>query len=91
MAKTKIIGKVIRISDQRRTIAVEFTRLKREKIYGKVLKVSGKLLAQSKLPVEIGDIAEVVETAPKSARKSWELSRVINPVRDNGISSNGVK
>jgi ribosomal protein S17 len=76
MAKTKFIGKVAKVYADGKTVSLISQRTEREKIYGKVIKSTKKLIADCNVKVDIGDQVEVVEISPVSKRKTWKVINV---------------
>lgn len=76
MAKTRFIGKVTKVYADGKTVSLISQRTEREKIYGKVIKSTKKLIADCNVKVDIGDRVEVVEISPVSKRKTWKVINV---------------
>ncbi|MBC8263132.1 MAG: 30S ribosomal protein S17 [Anaerolineales bacterium] len=61
-----------------KTVVVEVERLKRHRLYGKVLKRTRKYLAHDeKNACRIGDLVRIVESRPLSRRKSWVVEQIM--------------
>ncbi len=61
-----------------KTVAVEVERLKRHRLYGKVLKRTKKYMAHDeKNACRIGDLVRIVESRPLSRRKSWVVEEIM--------------
>jgi small subunit ribosomal protein S17 len=73
--KTRV-GRVV--SDKMdKTVVVVVERLKMHPLYGRVVKVSKKLMAHDdKDECRIGDVVKLVETRPLSKRKRWRVEEI---------------
>ncbi len=61
-----------------KTVVVEVERLKRHRLYGKVLKRAKKYMAHDeKNACRIGDLVRIVESRPLSRRKSWVVEQIM--------------
>ena len=61
-----------------KTIVVEVERLKRHRIYGKVLKRTKKYMAHDEQNAcRIGDLVRIVESRPLSRRKHWVVEEIM--------------
>ena len=61
-----------------KTIVVEVERLKRHRIYGKVLKRTKKYMAHDEQNAcRIGDLVRIVESRPLSRRKHWAVEQIM--------------
>jgi small subunit ribosomal protein S17 len=71
-----MVGKVV--SDKMdKTIVVLVERLYMHPLYGRVVKVSKKLMAHDeKGECRIGDVVQLVETRPLSKRKRWRVAEI---------------
>jgi len=66
-------GKVVSVSGEK-TIVVQTERRKRHPLYGKVIKMTGKLHAHDeKSQAKVGDEVTIGETRPLSKLKRWRL------------------
>jgi len=45
-------------------------------MYGKVMKLTKKLIADCEIAVKVGDQIEVVETSPVSKKKTWRVVKI---------------
>lgn len=79
--RTKKVGTVI--SDKmEKTVVVEVTRSIKNPRYGRFQKRSVKFLADDRvLGCKPGDVVEIEETRPLSARKRWRVKSVISRAR----------
>jgi small subunit ribosomal protein S17 len=74
---TKKIGIVVS-AKMEKTVAVEVTRTVKEARYGRYQKQSKKFLADDRvLGARLGDIVEIEETRPLSARKRWRVRAIV--------------
>jgi len=61
-----------------KTIVVEVERLKRHRLYGKVLKRTRKYLAHDEENAcRIGDLVRIIESRPLSRRKHWVVEQIM--------------
>lgn len=61
-----------------KTVVVEVTRTVKDTRYGRFMKKSKRFLADDRvLGVKLGDIVEIEETRPLSARKRWRVRSVV--------------
>jgi small subunit ribosomal protein S17 len=75
--RKRLIGRVT--SDKMdKTVVVEVERLKRHRLYGKVLKRTKKYMAHDEENAcRIGDLVRIVESRPLSRRKSWVVEEIM--------------
>ncbi|MEO7992997.1 MAG: 30S ribosomal protein S17 [bacterium] len=79
--KRMLKGKVVSTKMQK-TIVVEVERLKRHRLYEKVLRVHKKYTAHDENgDAHEGDFVEIVESRPLSKTKRWALTRIIERAR----------
>ncbi|MCC6130337.1 MAG: 30S ribosomal protein S17 [Acidobacteria bacterium] len=75
--RTKKVGTVVS-TKMEKTVVVEVTRTVREARYGRYMKQSKKFLADDRvLGARLGDIVEIEETRPLSARKRWRVRAIV--------------
>ncbi len=61
-----------------KTVVVEVERLKRHRIYGKVLKRTKKYMAHDeKNACRIGDLVRIIESRPLSRKKHWVVEEIM--------------
>lgn len=61
-----------------KTVVVEVERLKRHRLYGKVLKRTKKYMAHDEENAcRIGDLVRIVESRPLSRRKHWVVEEIV--------------
>lgn len=61
-----------------KTVVVEVERLKRHRLYGKVLKRTKKYMAHDEENTcRIGDLVRIVESRPLSRRKHWVVEEIM--------------
>jgi small subunit ribosomal protein S17 len=79
--RTRKVGVVL--SDKmEKTVVVEVTRLVKHGRYGRFQKKSVRFLADDRvLKAKPGDVVEIEETRPLSARKRWRVKSVITRSR----------
>ena len=75
--RRRIVGVVV--SDKTaKTIVVEIDRTVRHPVYRKVLRRSERYMAHDeKDEAKEGDLVQIVESRPLSARKRWTLEQVV--------------
>jgi small subunit ribosomal protein S17 len=80
-SRTRKIGKVVSAKMQK-TVVVEVERSIRHGRYGKFQKRSMKFLADDRvIGCKPGDVVEIEETRPLSAKKRWRVKTVITQGR----------
>jgi small subunit ribosomal protein S17 len=61
-----------------KTVVVEIQRLRRHRLYGKVMKKYTRLMAHDESNAcGIGDTVRVVESRPLSRRKRWAVAEIL--------------
>jgi len=61
-----------------KTVVVEVERLKRHRLYGKVLKRTKKYMAHDEENTcRIGDLVRIIESRPLSRRKHWVVEEIM--------------
>jgi len=61
-----------------KTVVVEVERLKRHRLYGKVLKRTKKYLAHDEESAcRVGDLVRIIESRPLSRRKHWVVEEIM--------------
>jgi len=61
-----------------KTVVIEVQRLKRHRLYGKVLKRTKKYLAHDEgNACRIGDLVRIIESRPLSRRKHWVVEQIM--------------
>jgi len=76
MSKKTLIGKVV--TSSQKTISVEVERQVKNRLYQKMQKIHKKILAHDEtMQAKVGEMVEIIETKPRSLRKSWALSKVL--------------
>ena len=82
MEETKANRKVrtgIVVSDKMdKTIVVRVDRMAKHKLYGKPVLRSKKFMAHDETnECRLGDKVQIAETRPSSARKRWEVAKIV--------------
>jgi len=79
--KNRKTGKVV--SDKmEKTVVVEVTRLVKNERYGRYQKKSATFLADDRVHgCRVGDVVEIEETRPLSAKKRWRVKSVVTRSR----------
>ncbi len=76
--KSRKVGKVVS-AKMEKTVVVEVTRTIKNTRYGRFQKRSVKFLADDRtFGCQPGDVVEIEETRPLSARKRWRVKAVIS-------------
>jgi small subunit ribosomal protein S17 len=75
--RARLVGKVIS-NKMTKTVVVEITRAKRHPLYGKVIRTNKRLKAHDELKCNVGDMVQIVESAPISKEKRWVVEKVVN-------------
>ena len=61
-----------------KTVVVQVERLKRHRLYGKVIKVTKKYMVHDEENAcHIGDLVRIVESRPLSRRKHWVVEEIL--------------
>ena len=61
-----------------KTVVVEVERLKRHRLYGKVLKRTKKYMAHDEESAcRVGDLVRIIESRPLSRRKHWVVEEIM--------------
>lgn len=60
-----------------KTVVVKIDRTYRHPLYRKVIHASSKVKAHDELDCKIGDMVEIVESAPISREKAWVVQSII--------------
>ncbi|HBW47620.1 TPA: 30S ribosomal protein S17 [bacterium] len=85
--RKELIG-TVRSNAMEKTIVVDITRTRLDKLYKKQLKVTKKIMAHDeKNSAKVGDKVRVVECRPLSKSKRWRLVEVIERAKllDSGV------
>jgi small subunit ribosomal protein S17 len=81
--RTRKTGKVVS-AKMEKTVVVEVTRFVRHARYGRIQKRTVRFLADDRvLKCQPGDVVEIEETRPLSARKRWRVKSVV--ARGRGV------
>ncbi len=79
--RTRKVGTVVS-NKMEKTVVVEVTRLVKNPRYGRFQKRSVRFLADDRVhPCQPGDVVEIEETRPLSARKRWRVRSVVTAGR----------
>ena len=82
--RTRKIGIVVS-AKMEKTVTVEVTRTIKNERYGRFMKRSAKFLADDRvLGCKPGDVVEIEETRPLSARKRWRVISIITKTQREG-------
>jgi small subunit ribosomal protein S17 len=75
--KKEVFGRVV--SDKMdKSVVVKVERQVRHGLYGKALRLSSKFMAHDEAnAAKVGDRVAIVEARPRSARKRWVVTRVV--------------
>ncbi len=68
---------VVTSNKMMKTVVVKIDRTYRHPLYRKVVHASSKVKAHDELDCKIGDMVEIVESAPISREKAWVVSSII--------------
>ena len=61
-----------------KTVVVEVERLKRHRLYGKVLKRTKKYMAHDEESAcRVGDLVRIIESRPLSRRQHWVVEEIM--------------
>ncbi len=79
--RTRKVGTVVSAKMQN-TVAVEVTRTVRHGRYGRFQKRTRRFLADDRaIDAQPGDVVEIEETRPLSARKRWRVTAIVTKAR----------
>jgi small subunit ribosomal protein S17 len=79
--RTRKTGKVVS-AKMEKTVVVEVTRTVKNEQYGRFQKKSARFLADDRvLGAKPGDVVEIEETRPLSARKRWRVRAIVTSAR----------
>lgn len=79
--RTRKTGKVVS-AKMEKTVVVEVTRTVKNPQYGRFQKKSARFLADDRvLGAKPGDVVEIEETRPLSARKRWRVRAIVTAAR----------
>jgi small subunit ribosomal protein S17 len=66
-----------------KTVVVRVERLKRHRIYGKVLRIAKKYKAHdAENACQIGDLVRIIESRPLSREKRWVVEEILARARE---------
>jgi len=68
---------VVTSNKMMKTVVVKIDRTYRHPLYRKVVHASSKVKAHDELDCKIGDMVEIVESAPISREKAWVVQSII--------------
>jgi small subunit ribosomal protein S17 len=68
---------VVTSNKMMKTVVVKIDRTYRHPLYRKVIHASSKVKAHDELDCKIGDMVEIVESAPISREKAWVVQSII--------------
>ncbi len=77
--RRRLVGRVT--SDKmQKTVVVAVERLRRHRLYGKVIRVVKRYMAHDEHEIaKVGDLVRIVESRPISKRKRWVVEAVLRP------------
>jgi small subunit ribosomal protein S17 len=75
-SRRRITG-VVTSDKMMKTVVVEISRTFRHPLYGKVVHATKRVKAHDELGAKIGDLVQIVETAPMSREKSWIVETIV--------------
>jgi small subunit ribosomal protein S17 len=75
--RARLVGKVVS-NKMTKTVVVEIVRTKRHPLYGKVIRTRKRLKAHDEIKCSVGDVVQIVESAPISKEKRWVVEKVVN-------------
>jgi len=68
---------VVTSNKMMKTVVVKIDRTYRHPLYRKVIHASSKVKAHDEFECKIGDMVEIVESAPISREKAWVVQSII--------------
>ena len=88
--KNRKIGTVVSTKMQK-TVVVEVTRTVRHNRYGRFQKRSVRFLADDRVHnCQVGDVVEIEETRPLSAKKRWRIKSIVTKVGAGKVAAASV-
>jgi small subunit ribosomal protein S17 len=79
--RNRKVGKVVS-AKMEKTVVVEVTRLVKHPRYGRFQKKSERFLADDRaVEAKPGDVVEIEETRPLSAKKRWRVKKIVTHAR----------
>jgi len=73
-----LMGRVIRNKTEK-TVVVEVERLRRHRLYGKVIRKNTRLMVHDEgNACQVGDMVRIIETRPLSKRKRWAVMEILS-------------
>ncbi len=77
MNERRRITGVVTSNKMMKTVVVKIERTYRHPLYRKVVHASSKVKAHDELGCNIGDIVQIVESAPISREKAWVVEAIV--------------
>ncbi len=75
--KMEKIGLVVRCGMQK-TKVVELKQLKKDRMYGKYVKVRKRVMAHDESDIcKVGDVVKLIQTRPMSRTKRWAILEIL--------------
>jgi small subunit ribosomal protein S17 len=68
---------VVKSNRMTKTVVVEITRTYRHPLYRKVVHASNRVKAHDEIGCQIGDLVQIVESAPISHDKRWVVEAIV--------------
>jgi small subunit ribosomal protein S17 len=88
--RNRKIGTVVSAKMQK-TVVVEVTRTVRHNRYGRFRKRSVRFLADDRVHnCQVGDVVEIEETRPLSAKKRWRIKSIVTKVGAGKVAAASV-
>ena len=73
-----LTGRVVS-NKMNKTVVVEVQRMRRHRVYEKVIRKTTRLMAHDEDNVcQVGDLVSVIETRPLSRRKRWVVREILH-------------
>jgi len=76
MSRKNLLGKVVSLLDDK-TVKVVVERTVMHPVYRKARKVHKKYLVRSNIPVAVGDVVQIEESRPISAKIHFVLKKIV--------------
>ena len=78
MAQVKTLTGRVVSNRMDKTVVVEVQRVRRHRLYGKVVRKNTRLMAHDEdNTCTVGDVVRIVETRPLSKRKRWAVAEIL--------------
>jgi small subunit ribosomal protein S17 len=88
--KRRRLSGVVTRAKMQKTVTVQVDRSYRHPLYGKVVHARKMFLAHDELDCRPGDVVQIVESKPISARKRWAVESVLRRASEEQVVAEAV-